>query len=83
MMMTGGRADAAEGRAPAASFVELVSLVRRGVEARLSHLLDEAVATMRPCGADAVAAIDAAGHASRLTSSRVEVQRWPTGVEPD
>jgi geranylgeranyl diphosphate synthase, type I len=59
MMMTGGRAEAPDGRAPSASFAELVSLVRRGVEGRLSHLLDDAVAAVRPCGPDAVAAIDA------------------------
>jgi geranylgeranyl diphosphate synthase type I len=41
------------------SFAELVSLVRRAVEARLLGLLDAAVDDVRPCGPDAVAAIDA------------------------
>ena len=40
------------------SFGELVSEVRRAVEARLSQLLDSAVDEVRPCGPDAALAID-------------------------
>jgi geranylgeranyl diphosphate synthase type I len=42
-----------------ASFADLVVEVRRAVETRLTQLLDGAVETIRPCGPDAVAAIDA------------------------
>ena len=72
MMMTGGPTDSEAAQAAArstpdaapaergpASFADLVPLVKRGVEARLSYLLDEAVESVRPCGTDAVAAIDA------------------------
>jgi geranylgeranyl diphosphate synthase type I len=62
MMMTGGpgESESAPGKErPVATFPELVARVRASVEARLSVLLDEAVGAMRPCGPDAVAAVDA------------------------
>jgi geranylgeranyl diphosphate synthase type I len=59
MMMTGGPTEApASGRGPG-TFAELVSIVRHAVEARLSRILDGAVDSVRPCGVDAAAAIDA------------------------
>ena len=58
-MMTGGPAESPASERRATSFAELVSLVRRAVESRLLQLLDGAVAEVRTCGPDAVAAIEA------------------------
>jgi geranylgeranyl diphosphate synthase type I len=57
-MMTGPTQSGSSERRPG-SFSELVSEVRRAVEARLDVILADAVEAVRPCGADAVAAIDA------------------------
>jgi geranylgeranyl diphosphate synthase type I len=63
MLMTGGRAETPGSERGSSfvslSFAELVAHVKRAVEARLALLLDDAVDGVRPCGADAVAAIDA------------------------
>jgi geranylgeranyl diphosphate synthase type I len=57
-MMTGPAQSGSSERRPG-SFSELVSEVRRAVEARLDVILADAVEAVRPCGADAVATIDA------------------------
>jgi geranylgeranyl diphosphate synthase type I len=59
MPMPHAKMPSKDGKFEDPSFPGLVALVRRAVEARLGSLLDAAVDDVRPCGPDAVAAIDA------------------------